>query len=264
MFVEIYYSYNLNKNKMCIISDCYEDYNDETYIANYPTNDTIDFQAIFNNHSSEETQYLLEKEEFGIFQNEHPLFHFIHKKKGRHSHTTIIHDTTSKIHTKITKDNIIRKIKISYLHLFLIPLFNSLIKLHFGFQKYKLCKLAKQFVNITDKKGIISFGNLLIQDTLSNKITSKCYRKDPKINKNLINHLSTKSPFNYILRLTNKECYQKMFLEGNTKIDDQILIDNDKILTFTKWIDKLRTKGESQAYLNEITKYAFNFFLNEK
>ena len=264
IFIEIYNSLNLNKSRMSMITDFYSNFDDETHIADYSTEDTIDFNRIFNNDSNEKTQYLFEREEIGIFQNEKPLYQFVHKKKGRHSLTTPIFETTSKIHTKESKDNIIRKIKISYLHHFLIPFFNSLIKFHFRFQKYKLCKLTKKFVNITDKKGIISFGKLSIQDTLSKKITSKCSRKDPKSNKNSISQLSSKYPFNYFLQLTNKECFQKMFMEGNTKINEQIQIDNDKILTFTKWINKLRAKGESQIYLNEIQKYAINFFPNEK
>lgn len=237
----------------------YEDTYEDNNSRDLSTDDTVYYDQIFDRSSKKKINDLSEQEDPIYFQN----YSISNKKRGRLSHSTTYFVKTPKTHTRETKDNIIRKIKIAYLHLFLIPFFNALIKSHFHFQKIKLCKLSKDFVNISSKDGIKHFGKLLVHEILSTKITTKCFRKNPEHNNISINKYLNVYPFNTILQLSNDICFKKMFLGGNIKINDDINIDDNKILTFAKWKEKIKKEGATLSYLKEIDKIAVNFFEDE-
>jgi hypothetical protein len=186
-------------------------------------------------------------------------------------------------HTKRSKDNIIHKVKTSFLN-YLIKYINGLIRIYFSNQKFKIWKIdGKEQLNSNATK---SFNHDLFNSTLarvlSKDLSDKIKTKDKNQNKKNIEHLKEKySFFRALFQMTYYDFYHHQFLFSDEYIITNLLehVDNnlkkastikskirelkmDNLDTFLENQKKKRKTNESkeyfESYLDELKKMAIN------
>jgi hypothetical protein len=135
-------------------------------------------------------------------------------------------DTSSRIHTKYTPDNIIKKIKGRFID-YLITFFNNMITNKAKANEQTLKKINyKKYVNIMNKDSNLNFLEKPVKDILSEEISPKYSSCSPNWNKKIIEKILKKY-----------------------KDDKNIIFALE--MKFKKWIDIFLMKNSIKTYLNE-------------
>ena len=175
---------------------------------------------------------------------------FISYKRGRAKK----HNYKNKIipiHTKMSFDNILRKIKVMY-HNFIIKFVNDYIKfLYDGFQRFRLRKISGKITQNVTKKHNKFLSNISLKEFLSNKISSK-YKQDKDKNKKIVAKLYyLKSQIKELFDMTYINFYKSIFLCSNRIYLEEHFGINENTLTFRDNLEIMK-ETENQQYIKEV------------
>ena len=155
------------------------------------------------------------------------------------------------IHTKMSFDNILRKIKVMY-HNFIIKFVNDYIKfLYDGFQRFRLRKISGKITQNVTKKHNKFLSNISLKEFLSNKISSK-YKQDKDKNKKIVAKLYyLKSQIKELFDMTYINFYKNIFLCTNRIYLEEHFGINENTLTFRDNLEIMK-ETENQQYIKEV------------
>jgi hypothetical protein len=164
------------------------------------------------------------------------------------------------IHSKMSFDNILKKIKVMY-HNFIIKFANNYIKfLYDGFQRYRLRKISGKITQNVTKKYNVSLSNITLKEFLSNKISPK-YKQDKDKNKKIVEKLcSLKSEIKELFEMPYIIFYQKIFLCTNRTFLENKYGISKRTLTFDDNLQILN-QTETVTYYKEVEKIGKKKFL---
>ena len=171
-------------------------------------------------------------------------------------------DNKNNIHTKISTDNQIRKIKIHFFK-FSVKLINDCIKKEFNRQIHALRNISKKITSdITIKKNNIFF-NMKIGDILNMEINNKYKTIDLDENKTQINKIrmkNDKTPLtNELLDMNFKKMYE-FFIDDEKKSYLKKRYGLIKAKNLNDFLNDLKEKGADENYIQSLRKNAQNFF----
>ena len=155
------------------------------------------------------------------------------------------------IHTKMSFDNVLRKIKVMY-HNFIIKFVNDYIKfLYDGFQRFRLRKIAGKITQNVTKKHNKFLSNISLKEFLSNKISSK-YKQDKDKNKKIVAKLYyLKSQIKELFDMTYINFYKNIFLCSNRIYLEEHFGLNENTLTFRDNLENMK-ETEDEKYIKEV------------
>jgi len=155
------------------------------------------------------------------------------------------------IHTKMSFDNVLRKIKVMY-HNFIIKFVNDYIKfLYDGFQRFRLRKISGKITQNVTKKHNKFLSNISLKEFLSNKISSK-YKQDKDKNKKIVAKLYyLKSQIKELFDMTYINFYKNIFLCNNRIYLEEHFGINENTLTFRDNLENMK-ETEDEKYIKEV------------
>ena len=155
------------------------------------------------------------------------------------------------IHTKMSFDNVLRKIKVMY-HNFIIKFVNDYIKfLYDGFQRFRLRKISGKITQNVTKKHNKFLSNISLKEFLSNKISSK-YKQDKDKNKKIVAKLYyLKSQIKELFDMTYINFYKNIFLCTNRIYLEEHFGINENTLTFRDNLEIMK-ETENEQYIKEV------------
>ena len=164
------------------------------------------------------------------------------------------------IHSKMSFDNILRKIKVMY-HGFIIKFVNDYIKfLYDGFQRFRLRKITGEITQNVTKKHNKILSEESLKQFLSNKISSK-YKQEKNKNKKIVDKLcSLKSEIKELFEMPYIIFYQRIFLCNNRTFLENKYGISKKTLTFDDNLQILN-QTETVTYYKEVEKIGKKKFL---
>ena len=164
------------------------------------------------------------------------------------------------IHSKMSFDNILRKIKVMY-HGFIIKFVNDYIKfLYDGFQRFRLRKISGEITQNVTKKHNKILSEESLKQFLSNKISSK-YKQEKNKNKKIVDKLcSLKSEIKELFEMPYIIFYQKIFLCTNRTFLENKYGISKRTLTFDDNLQILN-QTETVTYYKEVEKIGKKKFL---
>ena len=164
------------------------------------------------------------------------------------------------IHSKMSFDNILRKIKVMY-HGFIIKFVNDYIKfLYDGFQRFRLRKISGEITQNVTKKHNKILSEEPLKEFLSNKISSK-YKQEKNKNKKIVEKLcSLKSEIKELFEMPYIIFYQKIFLCTNRTFLENKYGISKRTLTFDDNLQILN-QTETVTYYKEVEKIGKKKFL---
>ena len=164
------------------------------------------------------------------------------------------------IHSKMSFDNILRKIKVMY-HGFIIKFVNDYIKfLYDGFQRFRLRKISGEITQNVTKKHNKILSEESLKQFLSNKISSK-YKQEKNKNKKIVDKLcSLKSEIKELFEMPYIIFYQRIFLCNNRTFLENKYGISKKTLTFDDNLQILN-QTETVTYYKEVEKIGKKKFL---
>ena len=164
------------------------------------------------------------------------------------------------IHSKMSFDNILRKIKVMY-HGFIIKFVNDYIKfLYDGFQRFRLRKISGEITQNVTKKHNKILSEEPLKEFLSNKISSK-YKQEKNKNKKIVEKLcSLKSEIKELFEMTYITFYQRIFLCNNRSFLENKYGISKRTLTFDDNL-QLLNQTETVTYYKEVEKIGKKKFL---
>ena len=164
------------------------------------------------------------------------------------------------IHSKMSFDNILRKIKVMY-HGFIIKFVNDYIKfLYDGFQRFRLRKISGEITQNVTKKHNKILSEEPLKEFLSNKISSK-YKQEKNKNKKIVDKLcSLKSEIKELFEMTYITFYQRIFLCNNRSFLENKYGISKRTLTFDDNL-QLLNQTETVTYYKEVEKIGKKKFL---
>ena len=180
-------------------------------------------------------------------------------KSGRYKKTEQKNKIIS-IHSKMSFDNILRKIKVMY-HNFIIKFANNYIKfLYDGFQRYRLRKISGKITQNVTKKYNVSLSNITLKEFLSNKISPK-YKQDKDKNKKMVEKLcSLKMQMKELLDLSYISFYKRIFLCTNRTYLEENYGLSENTLTFKDNLE-IMYETENPNYIKEVEKIGKKQFI---
>ena len=180
-------------------------------------------------------------------------------KSGRYKKTEQKNKIIS-IHSKMSFDNILRKIKVMY-HNFIIKFANNYIKfLYDGFQRYRLRKISGKINQNVTKKYNVSLSNITLKEFLSNKISPK-YKQDKDKNKKMVEKLcSLKMQMKELLDLSYISFYKRIFLCTNRTYLEENYGLSENTLTFKDNLE-IMYETENPNYIKEVEKIGKKQFI---
>ena len=157
------------------------------------------------------------------------------------------------IHSKMSFDNILRKIKVMY-HNFIIKFVNDYIKfIYDGFQRFRLRKISGKITQNVTKKHNKILSNVSLKEFLSNKISSK-YKQDKDKNKKIVNKLCIlKTQIKELFEMSYINFYKKIFLCSNRNYLEEKYGISENTLTFKDNLE-LMSENENINYIKEVEK----------
>ena len=155
------------------------------------------------------------------------------------------------IHSKMSFDNILRKIKVMY-HNFIIKFVNDYIKfIYDGFQRFRLRKISGKITQNVTKKHNKILSNVSLKEFLSNKISSK-YKQDKDKNKKIVNKLCIlKTQIKELFEMSYINFYKKIFLCSNRNFLEEKFGLSENTLTFKDNLE-LMSENENINYIKEV------------
>ena len=164
------------------------------------------------------------------------------------------------IHSKMSFDNILKKIKVMY-HNFIIKFANNYIKfLYDGFQRYRLRKISGKINQNVTKKYNVSLSNITLKEFLSNKISPK-YKQDKDKNKKMVEKLcSLKMQMKELLDLSYISFYKRIFLCTNRTYLEENYGLSENTLTFKDNLE-IMYETENPNYIKEVEKIGKKQFI---
>ena len=180
-------------------------------------------------------------------------------KSGRYKKTEQKNKIIS-IHSKMSFDNILRKIKVMY-HNFIIKFANNYIKfLYDGFQRYRLRKISGKITQNVTKKYNVSLSNITLKEFLSNKISPK-YKQDKDKNKKMVEKLcSLKLQMKELFELSYISFYKRIFLCINRTYLEENYDLSENTLTFKDNLE-IMYETENPNYIKEVEKIGKKQFI---
>ncbi len=180
-------------------------------------------------------------------------------KSGRYKKTEQKNKIIS-IHSKMSFDNILRKIKVMY-HNFIVKFANNYIKfLYDGFQRYRLRKISGKITQNVTKKYNVSLSNITLKEFLSNKISPK-YKQDKDKNKKMVEKLcSLKLQMKELFELSYISFYKKIFLCTNRTYLEENYGISENTLTFKDNLE-IMYETENPNYIKEVEKIGKKQFI---
>ena len=244
------------ENKIIIYDeDSIENINIEISNDNVDVDKEYDISNDIKNDTLEGTEDII----IEIYNKESPKFiikkdyHNTLKKKGRKKKSSSL---TKSIHTKYSRDNIVRKIKVKFMHR-LLKYINRII-----LQKYKtkiniLLPLEGEIAqnNTIDYNKVLL--NLKLKDIFMNfKISRKFKSHEDSYNKKIIQIIYEENILELIsiLECTFLEAFKAFIGINNTEIHK--LNEMDKLSTV---IEEIKNKENNEDYLDKFQKVALNF-----
>lgn len=181
-------------------------------------------------------------------------------KRGRTKKEKLKNKKKNQIHSKMSFDNILRKIKVMF-HGFIIKFVNDYIKfLYDGFQRFRLRKISGEITQNVTKKHNIILSEETLKNFLSNKISSK-YKQEKNKNKKIVEKLCyLKTEIKELFDMPYIIFYQKIFLCNNRKFLEKKYGLSKKTLTFNDNLQILY-KNETVTYYREVEKIGKKKFL---
>ena len=164
------------------------------------------------------------------------------------------------IHSKMSFDNILRKIKVMY-HGFIIKFVNDYIKfLYDGFQRFRLRKISGEITQNVTKKHNKILSEESLKQFLSNKISSK-YKQEKNKNKKIVDKLcSLKSEIKELFEMSYINFYKKIFLCSNRNYLEEKYGISENTLTFKDNLE-LMSENENINYIKEVEKIGKKKFI---
>ena len=164
------------------------------------------------------------------------------------------------IHSKMSFDNILRKIKVMY-HGFIIKFVNDYIKfLYDGFQRFRLRKISGEITQNVTKKHNKILSEESLKQFLSNKISSK-YKQEKNKNKKIVEKLCyLKTEIKELFDMPYIIFYQKIFLCTNRTFLENKYGISKRTLTFDDNLQILN-QTETVTYYKEVEKIGKKKFL---
>ena len=164
------------------------------------------------------------------------------------------------IHSKMSFDNILRKIKVMY-HNFIIKFVNDYIKfIYDGFQRFRLRKISGKITQNVTKKHNKILSNVSLKEFLSNKISSK-YKQDKDKNKKIVNKLCIlKTQIKELFEMYYINFYKKIFLCSNRNFLEEKFGLSENTLTFKDNLE-LMSENENINYIKEVEKIGKKKFI---
>ena len=164
------------------------------------------------------------------------------------------------IHSKMSFDNILRKIKVMY-HNFIIKFVNDYIKfIYDGFQRFRLRKISGKITQNVTKKHNKILSNVSLKEFLSNKISSK-YKQDKDKNKKIVNKLCIlKTQIKELFEMSYINFYKKIFLCSNRNYLEEKYGISENTLTFKDNLE-LMSENENINYIKEVEKIGKKKFI---
>ena len=180
-------------------------------------------------------------------------------KSGRYKKTEQKNKIIS-IHSKMSFDNILKKIKVMY-HNFIIKFANNYIKfLYDGFQRYRLRKISGKINQNVTKKYNVSLSNITLKEFLSNKISPK-YKQDKDKNKKMVEKLcSLKMQMKELFDLSYISFYKRIFLCTNRTYLEENYGLSENTLTFKDNLE-IMYETENPNYIKEVEKIGKKQFI---
>lgn len=232
----------------------------ESQIKNISLHDMLD---IFKDNSLTQEEHKKKLNLFitNVVTNDTSLL--INKKRGRQS---ISEKEDKKDHSKLSTDNIQRKIQVHYLT-FIISFLNDILK-YLGFRE-KFLNLNYEFKQVVNKNHFTKLQRSNIGEIASNKISIKYKRIPENFNKDLCKKFETNEVLGKIFRM-NYLTFLKMFYVKNDKRVDLRIFGIDKEITLSKktktyyeLLEKLK-KEEDENYINQINNCLIKNYLMKK
>lgn len=199
------------------------------------------------------------------------------KKAGRKSldsfHKTINDiKLNSNVHSKKTKDNVRRKVKVKFTH-FLISFLNRLIRLNWkGFQKYKFRtidnKITKDISIATNRQMFTT----TVGEYLTYPVSSK-FKCDINQNKKIASKIMKEKPqvFQNILDMKMVDFYNTIYRGDSKKIRETMKLNEDlpeksknKLLFFVEFLFTLTHEVDYLMIYNEVGTHFFDFYQEQK
>jgi len=164
------------------------------------------------------------------------------------------------IHTKMSFDNVLRKIKVMY-HNFIIKFVNDYIKfIYDGFQRFRLRKISGKITQNVTKKHNKILSNVSLKEFLSNKISSK-YKQDKDKNKKIVGKLCIlKTQIKELFEMSYINFYKKIFLCSNRNYLEEKYGLSENTLTFKDNLE-LMSENENINYIKEVEKIGKKKFI---
>ena len=164
------------------------------------------------------------------------------------------------IHSKMSFDNILRKIKVMY-HGFIIKFVNDYIKfLYDGFQRFRLRKISGEITQNVTKKHNKILSEEPLKEFLSNKISSK-YKQDKDKNKKIVGKLCIlKTQIKELFEMSYINFYKKIFLCSNRNYLEEKYGLSENTLTFKDNLE-LMSENENINYIKEVEKIGKKKFI---
>ena len=164
------------------------------------------------------------------------------------------------IHSKMSFDNILRKIKVMY-HNFIIKFVNDYIKfIYDGFQRFRLRKISGKITQNVTKKHNKILSNVSLKEFLSNKISSK-YKQDKDKNKKIVGKLCIlKTQIKELFEMSYINFYKKIFLCSNRNYLEEKYGLSENTLTFKDNLE-LMSENENINYIKEVEKIGKKKFI---
>jgi len=177
--------------------------------------------------------------------------------RGRKEKGYKIEDETKELHTKFSKDNLLRKIKIHPIK-FGIDLINDCIKNEFKKQSYIIRNISTQVtsditINFNNQFFGFSLKKILILFPINNKYKKISPDKNIKVIKKLMSKKHINPITNELLDMKFSEIYN-LFIEGNKEYLKKFGIKRAK--TFDDFLYNLNEENE---YINDLKTIGYNF-----
>lgn len=201
-------------------------------------------------------------------KNSQKFFTYISQKRGR---KTQENENSAKIHGKFDKDNITRKIQVSYIN-FITDLLNEILVL-INRKDLHFMRLHYLFKRVVNKSHRNNLKKQTIEEVLRNKISSKysikkrdvnieICEKIKKENINILINILNKNIFFFFDKIYYKNCRKFNFKEfGLEDIEVQL---SPKIELFEDLMTKNRNDIHFQKYKLKLNECAKKYFLPEK
>ena len=188
------------------------------------------------------------------------------KKKGRKKNIDKINEEENNnnltgSHSKISSDNIIKKIK-SKLFTYLISYINSILNINNeDDENNKLLKLSYEYIKNLNTKDDLNYLNMELKELLSKNINGR-YKLSENANKNKIDELLNIEKdnvlFNHAINLTFKK-WLNIFIY-QTK--DEILDDSIKQFNgLNKLLNEIALKNKEKGFMSNFLLCLYNYYL---